>query len=369
MLFNRNLCVHARVHSSIGHDISSSHHSIGGHSKGIKVNIQANRSSVHVTRSIEGKVNDTDFLWSPAWWSSDLLKLDFWVIDFDWAGDSWSWGTAAFHWAGDFKEVFRGDQFTLGSRVQDFVVVLQTEQVLLPVKSLDSREVNVLERRKVNSNEVAITGTSSWDTSKGSGDLGAGLGLFLALGLHGDLLLEGESDAAVGNLTLSVIELHNNLSSFAWSVVVLLELGSEGIGTLTRTASSEVGLDFVTDSLHGALDWLSNDEGLLVFKLWASLQGWLEDSFDLITDICEEFMAFLMIGTWEGLWKHEGKRNGVLSWEEDGPGVHWDSHLDDFVLFVKEFVDIDVLGDLHAVLCDRLELGFGLEERGIFNSL
>jgi len=269
---------------------------------------------VHVGHaSVEGNVNTTDFLRSPVSGDGDLDELDFGVVDFNGAGDSGSGSAASVHRAGDFQEEIGSNELTLGGTVEDVVVFLQVDQVVGKVEGLDFAVVTSLESGEIDGNQVAVTGATGLDTRKGSGDFSQDSVFNSASSSQVDLLLKSEADVGVVELRASVIELHDNLSSFTRRVVSLFELGSQSVGTLGRAASGEVGSDFVTNTLHGTLDGLSNNEVLLEFKLGFALERGFQDSFKFIADIGKISGTFLMERAGKGTREHEGERNGVLA--------------------------------------------------------
>jgi hypothetical protein len=339
--------------------VSNSHVS-SKHTAHIDVDVHARHARV------EGNIDTADFLRSPVSGDGDLDELDFRVVDFNGAGDSGSGSAASIHGAGDFQEEVRADELTLGGAVEDVVVFLKVDQVVGEVEGLDLAVVTSLESGKVDGNQVAVTGATGLDTRKGSGDLGQDFVFNSASSSQVKLLLKGEDDVGVVELRSSVIELHDNLSSFTRRVVGLFELGSQSVGTLGRAASSEVGSDFVTNTLHGTLDGLSNNEVLLEFKLGFALERGFQDGFEFITDVGKISGTFLVERGGKGTREHESEGNGVLAGHQGDPVVNGGDHLDDFVAFFVEFIDVTGFDGALAVLHDVLGFSSLLNEMDVF---
>lgn len=269
---------------------------------------------VHVGHaSVEGDIDHTDFLRSPVSRDGDLDELDLGIIDFNGAGDSGSGSTASVHGASDFQEIFGSDEFTLGGAVEDVVVFLKVDQMVHNVEGLELGVVTALESREIDSNQVAVTGATSTDTGKSSGDFNQISVERLSSSRELKFLLKVEGDVGVVELRVGVIKLHDDLSSFTRRVESLFELGSQGISSLARAAGVKVGSDFITNTLHSALDRLSNNEDLLVLELGFTLERGFQDSFKFIADVSKISGSFLVERTGKSVGEHESEGDGVLT--------------------------------------------------------
>jgi len=269
---------------------------------------------IHVGHaSVESDIDHTDFLRSPVSRDGDLDELDFGIIDFNGAGDSGSGSTASVHGASDFQEIFGSDEFTLSGAVEDVVVFLKVDQMMHNVEGLELGVVTALESRKIDSNQVAVTGATSTDTGKSSGDFNQISVERLSSSRELEFLLKVEGDVGVVELRVGVIKLHDDLSSFTRRVESLFELGSQGISSLARAAGIKVGSDFITNTLHSALDRLSNNEDLLVLELGFTLERGFQDSFKFIADVSKISGSFLVERTGKSVGEHESEGDGVLT--------------------------------------------------------
>jgi hypothetical protein len=324
---------------------------------------------VHVRHaSVEGNVDTADFLRSPVSGDGDLDKLDFRIVDFNGAGDGRSGSAASVHRAGDFQVEVRADELTLGGAVEDVVVFLKVDQVVGEVEGLDLAVVTSLESGEIDGNQVAVTGATGLDTRKGSGDLSQGSVFDSTSSSQVDLLLKSENNVGVVELRASVIELHDNLSSFTRRVVGLFELGSQNVVTLGTAASLEAGSDFITNTLHGTLDGLSNNEVLLEFKLGFALERGFQDGFKLVADVSKISGTFLVERRGKGTREHESEGNGILAGHQGDPVVNGSDHSDDFMAFFVEFINVTGFDGALAVLHDVLGFSSLLNEMDVFST-
>lgn len=319
-------------------------HLSSDHAAHVDVNVHARHALV------EGDIDETDFLRSPVSRDGDLDELDFRIVDFNRAGDGGSRSAASVHGARDFQEVFGSDEFTLGGTVEDVVVFLKVDQMVHNVEGLELAVVTSLESREIDSNQVAVTGATGSDTRKGSGDFSQISFERLAFSRELEFLLKGEADVGVVELRVSVIKLHDDLSSFTRSIVSLFELSSKGVGSLSRATGSEVGSDFITNTLHSALDGLSDDEVLLELELGFTLERGFQDSFELIADVSKISGTFLVERAGKSAGEHEGEGDGVLTRHQSDPVVNGGDHFDDFMGFFMEFIDFTGFSNALAVL-------------------
>jgi hypothetical protein len=277
------------------------------HTTHIEVDIHAGHALV------EGDIDTADFLRSPVSRDGDLDELDFGIVDFNRAGDSGSRSAASVHGARDFQEIFGSDEFTLGGTIEDAIVFLKVDQVVHNIEGLELGVVTALESREIDSNQVAVTGTSGSNTRESSGDFNQISVKRFAFSRELKSLLKIEADIGVVKLRVRVIKLHDDLSSFTRGIVSLFELSSQGISSLARAAGSKVGSDFITNTLHSTLNRLSNNEGLLELELGFTLERGFQDSFKFIADVSNISGAFLVERAGKSVGEHESEGDRVLT--------------------------------------------------------
>jgi hypothetical protein len=302
---------HLVINNHTGHLLSNSHlsrHLVGD------IDLRNAEVNVHADIATESNVDTANFLRVPVLRDNDGSKVEFRVVDFNGGRDSGGSNTTSAHGARDFKEVFRSDQFTSGSRVQDFRAFSKIDQMVSHIPGLDLRVVTTLEGRKIDGNEVAVTSTSGLDTLEISLDLGEDSIVFSTTSTQVKFLLQSEGDSGVIRCTVGVIKFHDNLSSFTRSIEILFELGSEDIGSLTAAAATgKCSGDFTRVTLLSVLDGLSDNERLLALESWFILERRFQDSFKSIADVGHVSVTFLMERAGKAAREHEREGDSVLS--------------------------------------------------------
>jgi len=294
---------HLVINNHTGHLLSNSHlsrHLVGD------IDLRNADINVHADIATESNIDTANFLRMPVLGDNDGGKVEFRVVDFNGSRDSGSSNTTSAHGARDFKEVFRSDQLTSGSRVQDFRAFSKIDQMLSHIPGLGLRVVTTLESGEIDSNEVAVTSTSSLDTLEISLDLGEDSIIFSTTSTQVKFLLKSEGNSGVIRLTLGVIKFHDNLSDFTRSIEILFELSSKDIRSLTAAAATgKVSGDFSSVTLLSVLNGLSDNERLLALESGFILERRFQDGFKSIADIGHVSVTFLMERAGKASREHE----------------------------------------------------------------